>query len=213
MIGLPPLRLSRSSRLLKRTTDVVLALLALIVLAPVFAMIAVLIKLDSRGPVFFRQVRMGRGDKTFRIFKFRSMTEDADERKAEVAHLNKHLRIGGDPRMFKITRDPRVTSVGRRLRKTSLDELPQLINVLAGDMSLVGPRPLILDEDRFVADWARRRLDLKPGITGLWQVIGRDDIPFAEMTRLDYLYVTSWSLFNDLKLIVRTFPTVMRSGN
>jgi len=213
MIGLPPLRLSRSSRLLKRTTDVVLALLALIVLAPVFAMIAVLIKLDSRGPVFFRQVRMGRGDKTFRIFKFRSMTEDADERKAEVAHLNKHLRIGGDPRMFKITRDPRVTGIGRRLRKASLDELPQLINVLAGDMSLVGPRPLILDEDRFVADWARRRLDLKPGITGLWQVIGRDDIPFAEMTRLDYLYVTSWSLFNDLKLIVRTFPTVMRSGN
>ena len=213
MIGLPPLRLSRSSRLLKRTTDVVLALFALVVLAPVFAMIAVLIKLDSRGPVFFRQVRMGRGDKTFRIFKFRSMTEDADERKAEVAHLNKHLRIGGDPRMFKITRDPRVTGIGRRLRKASLDELPQLINVLAGDMSLVGPRPLILDEDRFVADWARRRLDLKPGITGLWQVIGRDDIPFAEMTRLDYLYVTSWSLFNDLKLIVRTFPTVMRSGN
>ena len=124
MIGLPPLRLSRSSRLLKRTTDVVLALFALVVLAPVFAMIAVLIKLDSRGPVFFRQVRMGRGDKTFRIFKFRSMTEDADERKAEVAHLNKHLRIGGDPRMFKITRDPRVTGIGRRLRKASLDELP-----------------------------------------------------------------------------------------
>jgi lipopolysaccharide/colanic/teichoic acid biosynthesis glycosyltransferase len=190
--------------------DLVLTVPALIVLSPVLALIALSIKLDSHGPVFFRQVRMGAGDKTFRVFKFRSMVCDADSRKAEVAHLNKHLRNGGDSRMFKIPNDPRVTRVGRLLRRSSLDELPQLLNVFLGQMSLVGPRPLILDEDRYVEDWARRRLDLKPGITGLWQVLGRDDIPFAEMTALDYLYVTGWSLFGDLRLLGRTVPAVFR---
>jgi len=138
------------------------------------------------------------------------MVAEAETLKADVAHLNKHLAKGGDPRMFKIPNDPRVTRVGRLVRRFSLDELPQLLNVALGQMSLVGPRPLILDEDNFVEDWARHRLDLKPGITGLWQVTGRDDIPFAEMTRLDYLYIMSWSLWGDLKLMLRTLPALAR---
>jgi lipopolysaccharide/colanic/teichoic acid biosynthesis glycosyltransferase len=115
--------------------------------------------------------------------------------------------------MFKIEDDPRVTRIGKFLRRYSLDELPQLINVVLGDMSLVGPRPLILEEDEFVVDWRRRRLDLKPGITGLWQVLGRDDIPFEEMVKLDYLYVTTWSLMSDLKLVMRTIPVLFRAHN
>ena len=121
------------------------------------------------------------------------MVADAEERKAELRHLNKHLAPGADARMFKIADDPRVTRVGAFLRRYSLDELPQLINVFRGEMSLVGPRPLILDEDRLRRRWARRRMDLKPGMTGLWQVLGRSDIPFDEMVKLDYLYVTTWS--------------------
>jgi lipopolysaccharide/colanic/teichoic acid biosynthesis glycosyltransferase len=161
--------------------------------------------------VFFRQVRMGYGNRTFRIWKFRTMTPDADERKGEVVHLNKHL--AADARMFKIPDDPRVTRLGRVLRKTSIDELPQLFNVLLGQMSLVGPRPLILAEDRHVQDWARKRLDLKPGITGLWQVLGRSDIPFDEMVKLDYMYVTGWSLKTDLQLVARTIPAVVGRRN
>jgi exopolysaccharide biosynthesis polyprenyl glycosylphosphotransferase len=208
LVGLPPLRLSRSSRLLKRTTDLVFSVLGLLVLAPLFVAIALTIRLDSKGPIFFRQVRMGRGG-TFRIWKFRTMTADADERKHEVAHLNEHLRNGGDPRMFKISNDPRITRVGGFLRRYSLDELPQLLNVVTGSMSLVGPRPLILDEDQYIDSWGRQRLDLKPGITGQWQVLGRSGIPFEEMVKLDYLYVTSWSLLTDLKLILRTLPVLV----
>ncbi len=207
LIGMPPLRLAWSSRVLKRTMDTALAAGTMLCLAPVFAVVALAIKLDSRGPVFFRQVRMGRGSQTFRIWKFRTMSVDAEERKADVVHLNQHL--SGDARMFKAKDDPRVTRVGRFLRKTSIDELPQLFNVLAGQMSLVGPRPLILDEDAHVHDWARKRLDLKPGITGLWQVLGRSDIPFDEMVKLDYQYVTSWSLKTDLHLILRTIPVML----
>ncbi len=207
LIGLPPARLARSSLFLKRAMDVAVSSVGLLLLAPVFASIAVAIKLDSRGPVFFRQVRMGRGDRTFRIFKFRTMIEDAEERKAELAHLSKHS--GGDDRMFKIPDDPRVTRVGRFLRRYSIDELPQLINVLKGEMSLVGPRPLIPEEHRHVDGWGRRRLDLKPGVTGLWQVLGRDDIPFGEMVGLDYRYVTTWSLSKDLKLMLRTLPALL----
>ena len=210
LVGLTPFRLSRSSQFVKRAADVTVALVALVVLAPLFALIALVIKLDSPGPVFFRQLRMGSGGETFRIFKFRTMTADADERKAELAHLNKHVRNGGDPRMFKIEGDPRVTRSGRVLRRYMLDELPQLVNVLGGKMSLVGPRPLILDEDRHVDGWARKRLDLKPGMTGLWQVLGRSDIPFDEMVKLDYVYVTSWSLWNDIRLLLRTIPLVAR---
>ena len=171
---------------------------ALLLLLPLFAVIAVIIKLDSPGPVFFRQTRMGSNEETFRIWKFRSMVADADLRKAHVMHLNQHVLAGEDSRMFKAANDPRVTGVGHFLRRTSLDELPQLINVLCGQMSLVGPRPLILDENEHVLDWGRTRLRLKPGITGLWQVLGRSGIPFEEMTRLDYLYVTNWSLWGDV---------------
>jgi exopolysaccharide biosynthesis polyprenyl glycosylphosphotransferase len=209
LIGLPALRLSRSSLFLKRTMDLALSIAGLVLLAPLFALVAVWIKLDSKGPVFFRQLRMGSGDRTFEIYKFRTMALDADERKHEYADLNKH--VGGDPRMFKIPNDPRVTRSGKWLRRFSIDELPQLLNVVRGEMSLVGPRPLILEEDQHVVDWRRRRLNLKPGVTGLWQVLGRDDIPFEEMVRLDYVYVTTWSLLNDLKLIIRTFPALIRS--
>jgi exopolysaccharide biosynthesis polyprenyl glycosylphosphotransferase len=206
LVGLPPLRLARSAQMLKRTMDVLVSAVGLLLLAPLWIAIAVAIKLDSRGPVLFRQVRMGFEGKTFRIYKFRTMVADADQRKPEFAHLNKHAAEGGDPRMFKIEDDPRITRVGRFLRRHSLDELPQLLNVLKGEMSLVGPRPLILDEDRYVQDWARQRLNLKPGITGLWQVLGNSVIPFQEMVNLDYAYVTSWSLYGDLRLLLRTLP-------
>jgi exopolysaccharide biosynthesis polyprenyl glycosylphosphotransferase len=213
MFGLPPLKLARSSRLMKRSMDLILAVAGLVALMPVFAVIALLIKRGSSGPVVFRQVRMGNRDETFHIYKFRTMVADAEEHKGEYAHLNKHAHNGGDPRMFKIPNDPRVTPVGRFLRRYSLDELPQLINVIKGEMSLVGPRPLILEEDHHVSTWGRHRLDLKPGVTGLWQSLGRSEIPFDEMVRLDYLYVTTWSLWRDLQLVVRTMPAVFKAGD
>ena len=209
LVGLPSPQLSGSSRLLKRSFDLVAAATGIVFLSPVFIAVAVMIKLDSRGPVFFRQVRMGAGGRTFRVFKFRTMIADAERLKLDVAHLNMHN--GGDARMFKVPDDPRVTRLGRLLRRWRIDELPQLLNVLAGTMSIVGPRPLILDEDQHVSTWARRRLDLKPGITGLWQVLGASDIPFEEMTKLDYLYVTNWSLREDLRLIVLTLPALTRA--
>ena len=211
LVNLPPFRMARSSLYLKRALDLVVSLTALVLLAPLFAVVAILIKLDSRGPVFFKQTRMGANDRTFAMLKFRTMVADADSRKHEVAHLNKHLRPGGDSRMFKVPDDPRVTRVGRVLRRYAIDELPQLINVLKGEMSLVGPRPLILDEDQHVHDWARSRLRLQPGMTGPWQVLGRANIPFQEMVTLDYFYVTSWSMLNDLRLLLQTVPAVARS--
>jgi len=211
LVGLPPLRLSRRAQLLKRALDLVASILALVLLAPFFAVIAVLIKLDSRGPVFFRQCRVGERGTRFRIFKFRTMGRDADARKAEVAHLNRHL--ADDPRMFKIENDPRVTRIGRFLRQYSLDELPQLLNVAKGEMSLVGPRPLISEEAQHVREWGLKRLDLRPGITGLWQVLGRSEIPFEEMVRLDYLYVTTWSLWADCLLLLRTVAVVARGAH
>jgi len=210
LLGLRPLRLSRSSRLLKRGMDIVVSLLGLIVLLPLVICIAIAIKLESRGPVFFKQVRVGYGDRPFRIYKFRTMCSDAEERKKEFAHLNRHRSNGGDARMFKIVNDPRVTPIGGFLRRFSLDEIPQFMNVLVGHMSLVGPRPLILAEDEQVKRWARDRLNLRPGMTGLWQVLGASQIPFEEMTKLDYLYVTNWSLAGDLSLIFRTLPAVVR---
>jgi exopolysaccharide biosynthesis polyprenyl glycosylphosphotransferase len=209
LVGLPRPRLSDSSRLLKRSLDLWTSTLGLVLLAPVFVVVAVLIKLDSRGPVFFRQTRMGAADRTFRVFKFRTMVDGADRLKSDVAHLNMHSDV--DPRMFKVPDDPRVTRVGRFLRRWRIDELPQLLNVLSGSMSIVGPRPLILAEDQYVSSWARRRLDLKPGITGLWQVLGASDIPFEEMTKLDYLYVTNWSIREDLRLILLTLPALTRA--
>jgi exopolysaccharide biosynthesis polyprenyl glycosylphosphotransferase len=212
LVGLPPLRLSRSSRLLKRVMDLAIAVPALVLLAPFFTAIAILIKRGSSGPVFFRQTRMGSRE-TFQIYKFRTMTADADARKHDFVQLNKHAHDGGDPRMFKIPNDPRTTNIGRFLRRYSLDELPQLINVVKGDMTLVGPRPLILDEDQHVYEWARKRLDLKPGMTGIWQVLGRSEIPFDEMVKLDYLYVTGWSLWRDLRLLAQTLPAIAKAGD
>jgi exopolysaccharide biosynthesis polyprenyl glycosylphosphotransferase len=208
LVGLPPFRLPRSSLLLKRVVDLVLATFGLALSAPLFLYIAWRIKRESPGPVFFRQERVGAADSAFRIFKFRTMLADADEQKAEVAHLNMHAGANGDPRMFKVANDPRVTRFGAFLRRHSLDELPQLLNVVRGEMSLVGPRPLILEEDREVSDWARKRLELKPGMTGLWQVTGRNSIPFEEMIVLDYRYVKTWSVWNDLRLLFSTLPVV-----
>jgi lipopolysaccharide/colanic/teichoic acid biosynthesis glycosyltransferase len=204
-----PLVRRRSSRAAKRAVDILLATVALAVLAPVFLAIALAIELDSRGPVFFRQLRIGAGGRAFRICKFRTMALDADERKPEVAHLNVHL-AGGDPRMFKIVDDPRVTRTGRFLRRYFLDELPQLFNVLRGEMSLVGPRPLIPEEDAEVPEWGRRRLSVRPGMTGTWQVLGHSRVPFEQMVALDREYVRTWSMGRDFGLILRTIPLVVR---
>jgi exopolysaccharide biosynthesis polyprenyl glycosylphosphotransferase len=209
LLNVPRLRLSRGSRAAKRAFDVALSGGLLLVLLPAFALIAIAIKLDSNGPVFFRQRRIGEDSRPFTMLKFRSMFVGADARKADVAHLNLYAR-NGDARMFKIEEDPRVTRVGNFLRRHCLDELPQLVNILRGDMSLVGPRPLIPEEDRYVVDWQRRRLAVKPGVTGLWQVLGCNEIPFDEMVKLDYLYVTGWSLLSDAQLLMRTATAVMR---
>jgi lipopolysaccharide/colanic/teichoic acid biosynthesis glycosyltransferase len=182
-----------------------------VLLAPVLAACAIAIKLDSPGPVLFRQRRIGRNDRPFEVFKFRSMYVDADSRKDDVARLNFHGG-GNDVGMFKIREDPRITSVGRFLRRYSLDEVPQLFNILRGEMSFVGPRPLIETEDRQIEGRFRRRLSLTPGLTGLWQAHGRSDIPFEQMVNLDYLYVTNWSLWGDVKLVMRTVSTVVRGS-
>jgi exopolysaccharide biosynthesis polyprenyl glycosylphosphotransferase len=203
-IGAKPL--NRTSRAAKRALDVVGSALLLAALSPLLLAIAIAIKIDSRGPVFFLQVRDGRRQSPFRMIKFRSMYRDADERKKQFESENEAT----DGVMFKIKRDPRVTRVGRFLRRTSMDELPQLINVFKGDMSLVGPRPLILSESRHAAQsWHARRLDLRPGITGLWQVSGRSDIPFQEMVRFDYQYVSGWSLARDVEILLATIPVVL----
>ena len=212
LLNLPSMSLSRSSRFLKRGADIGIAAFAIVLCAPLFAMIMALIKLDSAGPVFFRQRRVGERDNIFEIWKFRTMGVDAEARKHEIAHLNMHAARGGDDRMFKVPNDPRTTRIGQLLRRYSLDELPQLFNVLTGEMSLVGPRPLIPDEDQHVTSWGRRRLDLKPGITGPWQVLGRSGIPFHEMVNLDCLYVTSWSMWGDVKLMMKTLPVFLRSA-
>jgi exopolysaccharide biosynthesis polyprenyl glycosylphosphotransferase len=210
LVTVPRLQLSKTSRFVKRTFDVVLGTVGLVAISPLIAVVTIAIKLDSPGPVFFRQRRMGAGERPFAMFKFRTMVADAERRKGEIAHMNKHAQPGGDPRMFKVISDPRVTRVGHVLRRYSLDELPQLINVVIGNMSLIGPRPLILEEDVNIEAWGRKRLLLKPGITGLWQVLGRSAIPFEEMVKLDYLYVTTWSLANDCRLLLQTIPAVFR---
>jgi exopolysaccharide biosynthesis polyprenyl glycosylphosphotransferase len=211
LLTVPYTKLGGSALLFKRVLDFGLSAAALLVLLPLFTLCAIAIKFDSRGPVFFRQRRVGKHDQCFELFKFRSMFVDAEDRKDEVAQLNFHG--GGNAEgMFKIREDPRVTRVGRLLRRYSLDELPQLINVLRGDMSLVGPRPLIEVEDKQVEGRFRRRLSLTPGVTGLWQVNGRSEIPFDEMVNLDYLYVTSWSLWGDVKLLMKTFTAVFRGS-
>ena len=207
MLGVRKFGLSRSSKALKRTFDLAVGTVLLLLSSPLFAAISLAILIDSRGSIFFGQIRVGREGKHFRILKFRSMVADADARKDELRSINE----AGDG-LFKITNDPRVTRVGRFLRATSLDELPQLLNVLRGEMSLVGPRPLVVDEDAQVVGLDRSRLHLTPGMTGPWQVMGAR-VPMQEMVAIDYLYVASWSLWLDLKLLLRTVRHVARRGN
>jgi exopolysaccharide biosynthesis polyprenyl glycosylphosphotransferase len=203
LLGLPTYGLTASSRVLKRGMDVVGSSISLVVLAPLFAWVALGIRLTSPGPVLFRQTRIGRDGEEFQMLKFRTMRDGADEHKAELAELNEAAEG-----LFKISDDPRVTTIGRFLRRSSLDELPQLINVLRGEMSLVGPRPLVPDEDRKVEGWQRNRLQIKPGMTGLWQIFGSSRIPLQEMVKIDYLYTANWSLWVDVKTLLRTVPYV-----
>lgn len=192
------------NQVLKRGMDAGLAALLVVLTAPLTALIALAIKLDSPGPVFFRQVRVGRGGRCFVAHKFRSMRVGAEEEFGQVAALNEATGP-----IFKVKRDPRVTRVGRLLRRTSLDELPQLFNVWRGDMSLVGPRPPIPQEVEKYADWHRKRLEVSPGVTGMWQVSGRSNLTFDEMVLLDLWYIQNWSLGLDLKILLRTLPAVI----
>jgi exopolysaccharide biosynthesis polyprenyl glycosylphosphotransferase len=203
-IGSP--MLTSVSMAAKRILDVIGSLALLILFAPLMIAIAIAIKLESRGPVFFRQPRAGRGRSSFRLVKFRSMYVDAEDRKDEIADLNE----ASDGVMFKIREDPRVTRIGGFLRRFSMDELPQLFNVLIGEMSLVGPRPLIFPEtDALEEHWHLRRLELRPGLTGPWQVYGRSQSPFQEMVRFDYQYVAGWSLARDIEILLATLPAVI----
>jgi len=195
--------LPRSSRAAKRGLDVVGSAAGLVVLAPVLAAIALAIRLQGPGPVLFRQTRIGRDGREFQILKFRSMVVGADDLKAGLAHLNEADGL------FKIAADPRITRLGAFLRRTSLDELPQLWNVLWGEMSLVGPRPLVAEDDRRVEGWERRRLGISPGMTGAWQLLGSSRIPLAEMVKIDYLYIANWTLWSDVKILLRTVPYVL----
>jgi len=201
LLGVRRFGLSRSSQALKRGFDVVGGGLALLVFGPLILAAALWIRLESPGPVLFRQPRVGRDGQVFTILKLRSMVHGADGMRDALADQNE--AEGG---LFKIAEDPRMTRAGRILRKCSLDELPQLLNVIRGEMSLVGPRPLVVDEDERVKGFDRRRLALTPGMTGPWQVAGRTRLPLHEMVKLDYLYVAGWSLWSDVKIVLRTVP-------
>ncbi len=198
ILGLRRPGLSRSSVAIKRAMDLLGAAVGLVVLAPFLILVAIAVKLDSPGPVLFRQARVGRDGSVFRMIKFRSMVTGAEAQRAALEALNETAGV------FKLRADPRVTRVGRLLRSSSLDELPQLLNVLAGDMSLVGPRPLVVDEDALVAGHHRVRLELAPGMTGPWQVLGPSRPPLSEMVKTDYLYAANWSLWTDIKILLRT---------
>jgi lipopolysaccharide/colanic/teichoic acid biosynthesis glycosyltransferase len=184
--------------------DVVVAVVSLVLLSPILLAVAIAIKLDSKGPVLFAQERVGRDGKRFRILKFRTMVADADARKAELADLNE-----ADGPMFKIAADPRITRVGAILRKLSIDEIPQFVNVLRGEMSVVGPRPALANEVDQWTDDVHDRLRVLPGITGMWQVSGRSDTTFDEYKRLDLFYVDNWSLAHDVRIVAKTFGVVL----
>ncbi len=188
----------------KQIMDYIGALAAIVIFSPVMAAIAVLIRLDSRGPVLFHQTRVGLNGRRFQLLKFRSMVKDAETMRREVDDLNEM-----DGPVFKAANDPRITRVGKWLRKTSLDELPQLFNVLSGHLSLVGPRPPIPEEVIEYQPWQRRRLSMKPGITCIWQVSGRSDVNFEEWMRMDLKYIDTWSLGLDIKILLKTIPAVL----
>lgn len=208
--------LSSIARVSKRASDLIVASLALFLLAPLWLLIALLIKLDSRGPVFYKQERVGMDGRIFLFYKFRTMradTDDSPHREYQRAYIKGRpdSNLGDDERpVFKLNTDHRITRLGRILRKTSIDELPQLFNVLRGDMSVVGPRPPIPYEVENYQLWHRKRLDMKPGITGLWQVSGRNRLPFDEMVRMDLYYIENWSLLLDIKIILQTLPVMWR---
>jgi exopolysaccharide biosynthesis polyprenyl glycosylphosphotransferase len=198
LLSIGPARLARTSRVAKRALDIVGATLLLIVLTPVLLAIALSIKLDSRGPVLFAQLRPGRGGQLFRLFKFRSMIPEAE------------VEVHAPGQLVKVPADDRITRVGRFMRRFSLDEAPQLLNVVRGDMSLVGPRPIVAVEvDALTEAWQGRRLDLRPGLTGPWQILGRSHIPLEERVMLDYQYVAGWSLARDLEILLATVPAVL----
>jgi len=209
--------LSSSARIVKRTLDLFIAALACVLLFPFWLLIALLIKLDSKGPVFYTQERVGMDGRLFLLYKFRTMQAGADSevhREYQRAFIagRAEANLGNEHKpTYKLLSDPRITRVGKLLRRTSLDEVPQLLNVLSGDMSLVGPRPPIPYEVEAYELWHRKRLDMKPGLTGLWQVSGRNRLPFEEMVRLDLFYIENWSLLLDIKIILRT-GFVMLSG-
>jgi exopolysaccharide biosynthesis polyprenyl glycosylphosphotransferase len=189
---------------LKRIFDVIFSATLLILLAPFFLLVAILVKLTSAGPVLYSQVRCGLNGRRFRLYKFRSMFKDAEQRRAEMEHLNER-----DGPAFKISNDPRTTPLGRYLRRMSVDEWPQLYNILKGEMSFVGPRPPIPEEVERYERWQRRRLRMKPGLTCLWALEGRSQLDFRSWMRLDLDYIERWSLLLDFKILCRTIPRVL----
>jgi exopolysaccharide biosynthesis polyprenyl glycosylphosphotransferase len=205
LIGVREIVIGKSSLLLKRVSDVIGAVIGLVLGAPLLALIALAVRLDSPGPILFEQTRVGAGGEPFTIYKFRSMREGAEAELEELRDLNE-----SDGPLFKIRYDPRLTRVGRFLRHTSLDELPQLWNVLRGEMSVVGPRPPLPSEVSSYLEWHKKRLQVRPGMTGLWQVSGRSLLSFDEMVLLDIYYIENWSLWLDLKIMMRTIPQVLR---
>lgn len=204
LVGVKTGAVGTRNRLLKRAFDLTLGVPALMALSPLMAAIAIAIKLDSPGPVIFKQERVGRGGRHFTAYKFRSMRVGAEAELAELSELNEATGP-----LFKMRRDPRVTRVGGWLRRSSLDELPQLGNVVRGEMSLVGPRPPIPAEVEQYEPWQRHRLEVRPGLTGLWQVSGRSELPFDEMVLLDIYYIENWSLAMDFVIMLRTLPAVV----
>jgi len=207
-ISVPPASLGWGPRAAKRTMDLLGAGIALVVLSPIIGLAALAVRVTSHGPVIFRQVRVGKHCQAFQMLKFRSMR--VEHSGAHPASLQGQVAVGPFP---KLLIDPRVTPVGRLLRRTSIDELPQLWNVVRGEMSLVGPRPFVPEDDAWITDWAQRRYSVRPGITGLWQVSGRNDLTFDEMCRLDSQYVTCWSPGLDIRILLRTLGAVIsRSG-
>ncbi len=204
LINLRTIEIKGFDRVLKGIEDQVFGLIMLLLSLPLLLVTAIAIKLDSRGPVFFKQQRLGRNGKSFYVYKFRSMIEGADQMLEDVRVLNE-----AEGPLFKIKEDPRITRVGKWIRRFSLDELPQIFNVIRGEMSLVGPRPPIPEEVEEYRQWQKQRLQAKPGITGLWQVNGRSNIPYDEMLKFDLYYIENWSLWLDIKIILRTFSAVL----
>jgi exopolysaccharide biosynthesis polyprenyl glycosylphosphotransferase len=204
MIGIKEVGISGFSQFIKRMVDIVIAGLGLTLFAPLMGLLALIIKLETPGPVLFQQDRVGKNGRLFTIYKFRSMVDGADYQKESLQELNE-----ADGPLFKIRNDPRMTRLGRLMRRLSIDELPQLYNILMGDMSLVGPRPPIPSEVEQYNDWHKRRLEIAPGLTGLSQVSGRSELSFDEVALLDIYYIENWSPALDTKILLQTIPKVI----